>query len=360
MIINTEPVQARLAGIQVLRGIAVLMVVFHHYAGTALERGFALPGLERVAIGNAGVDLFFVISGFIMEYMAGARPPQRGDRRRFLLRRMVRILPLYWLLTALAFGAALLLPGVVNSPVTGSLFLWSMLLLPDPASPAVYVIPMAWTLTYELYFYLLFALLLGCRPGLRLILLLLCFVPALLVEDAWTAGRPLLGMMLNPILFEFAAGVWLAQLARHAKPLNDAMRAALPAVAGAILLAQLNMNITESLSRLFGWGMPAVLLVAGVVLHRQGNHGGAMHGLERIGDLSYSLYLSHFFAIALFAKFHSRFGLHSLIPAWLSGLALFLTCLLIAQLCYRLIEKPARDSLSLSFRPLGRQHIRKG
>ena len=74
----------QLIGVQILRGIAALLVVFHHYIGTSVERGFAIGGLERAAIGNAGVDIFFVISGFIMEYAISARAyrPGAGLRRR--------------------------------------------------------------------------------------------------------------------------------------------------------------------------------------------------------------------------------------------------------------------------------------
>jgi exopolysaccharide production protein ExoZ len=78
-----------------MRGIAALLVVFHHYIGAAVEKGFAIAGLEGVAIGNVGVDIFFIISGFIMEYVCGARSYAPGDRRAFMINRMQRILPLY-------------------------------------------------------------------------------------------------------------------------------------------------------------------------------------------------------------------------------------------------------------------------
>src|SRR4051794_11659255 len=98
--------RSQLVGLQALRGLAALLVVFVHYNGTAISRGFNFPALSHVVIGNIGVDIFFVISGFIMELITGGRFFVAGDRKRFLVRRAVRVLPLYWVLTSAVFLAS--------------------------------------------------------------------------------------------------------------------------------------------------------------------------------------------------------------------------------------------------------------
>ena len=344
--------RASLFGIQVLRGIAALMVVFHHYVGTAVERGFAINGLEQAAIGNAGVDMFFVISGFIMEYTLGSRRFRPGDRAIFLMRRMTRILPLYWVLTLTAFLIFTLLPSIVNSSTTVHQLMYSLVLLPDQ-SVGSYVLPMAWTLTFEFFFYLLFAVMLSLRPRTRLLLLALCFAPSLLVEPTFTDGRPLLGTLLNPILFEFLAGVWLAQLVGSGKSLGWLAGLGMVLSAIAILILEMDINITESLKRLVMWGGPAFLLVGGVVLTRPASENWRPGALARfggwVGDMSYSLYLSHYFAVAIFAKMYFHYLFNFGVPAWLVGLGLLVFCLLVAHLCYICVERPARIVLNAWF-----------
>ena len=343
---------ASLIGIQVLRGVAALMVVFHHYVGTAVERGFAIVGLEHAAVGNAGVDIFFVISGFIMEYTVGARVFQSGERGKFLSRRMARILPLYWVLTLTAFGIATYLPFIVNSTTSARQLMYSLVLLPDGAVGS-YVLPLAWTLTFEMYFYLLFAAMLALSAWWRMFGLALVFAPALLVPESVSGQNVITGTLLNPILFEFLAGVLLARLLISGREIHRYACMALVLIGALALLVQLNNNLTDSLLRLMLWGLPAILIVAGVVLAPK-SRARSMPGLALrvgawVGDRSYSLYLSHFFAISIFSKIYFHYLINLSVPAWLSGLGLFLTCIAAAHICYVLIEQPTRIALNAYF-----------
>ena len=353
-----SPAGTTLIGIQVLRGLAALMVVFHHYVGTSVERGFAISGLERAAIGNAGVDIFFVISGFILEYTLGSRAVHAGDRSKFLLRRMARVLPLYWALTLVAYVIATFFPFIVNSTTTTRQLIYSMALLPDGAVGS-YVLPLAWTLTFEFYFYLLFAAMMGLKPLHRLLGLAILFAPGLLVPEAAYAQNVVLGILLNPILFEFLAGVFLAQLIAGGVTVNRYSGAALVLAGSAMLLMGLNINVTESLHRLLVWGGPALLIVGGVVLARTpktvGKPSLALRFGAWIGDRSYSLYLSHFFAISIFSKIYYHYLINHAVPPWLSGLGLFAVCILAAHVCYVLIERPARIRLASYFSRRKRQ-----
>jgi exopolysaccharide production protein ExoZ len=341
-----------LMGVQVLRGIAALMIVFHHYVGTSVERGFAISGLERAAVGNAGVDIFFIISGFIMEYTVGSRVFQSGDRGRFVARRLARILPLYWVLTLTAYLIATFLPFVVNSSTTTKQLMFSMVLLPDGAVGS-YVLPLAWTLTYELYFYLLFAALLALKPLQRLLGLALIFSPSLFIPESVSAQNPIVGIILNPLVFEFFLGVLLAQIVMSGKAINHFASIALIIIGALMLVLELNNNVTDPMLRLFLWGVPALFIVAGVVLVQRPRQRVKPNLAVRIGawlgDRSYSLYLSHFFAISIFAKIYFHYLINLSVPPWLSGLGLFLVSIVVAHVCYILIEKPARIALNAYF-----------
>jgi peptidoglycan/LPS O-acetylase OafA/YrhL len=344
--------QERLVGLQVLRGIAVLLVIFHHYVGTSVERGFAIDGLAHAAIGNAGADMFFIVSGFIMEYTHGGLRYMPGDRGRFLLCRAIRILPMYWVLTLTAYLIATQLPALVNSTTSIRQLAFSMVLLPD-VSAGAYVLPMAWTLSFEMVFYLLFALLLPLRSATRLVLFALVFAPAVFVPDAVSEGRPALGILLNPILFEFTAGVALAMFVAHGKSLGLLVRCGLVGLACGLLLLELNLNLTDSMQRLLYWGGPSLLLVAGFVLAPRSLHAVQPGALVRcgqwLGDISYSLYLSHFFTIGLFSKIYMHYLINLRLPPVLSGLALFAACIAIGQLCYLALEAPSRSLLNQYF-----------
>lgn len=137
----------RLAGIQALRFGAALMVVGAHL----------IPGFEN--IGRHGVDVFFVISGFIMVYTSEALFGQVGAPRRFLLNRLTRIVPLYWLMT--------LLTASIQHP-TAAHTAMSLLFVPVDGLP---VLSVGWSLNIEMFFYLAFsmALLVARRIAVQLV-----------------------------------------------------------------------------------------------------------------------------------------------------------------------------------------------
>jgi len=177
----------RLDSIQVLRAVAAIGVVFTH-AITRLSTSF--PGASehalftglggQLTVGDAGVDLFFVISGFIMLHVHRNDFGRPGAPLRFMLRRILRIVPIYWLLTTLALVFLIFAPQLFTTHYRGIYLPWivgSYLFLPiaPPDWNATPVVGVGWTLNYEMFFYAVFAgaLLLPRRLGLQLIFV--CF-----------------------------------------------------------------------------------------------------------------------------------------------------------------------------------------
>lgn len=325
-------------GLQAMRGLAAAMVVFVHYSGTALAKGFAPPGWTQTTLANAGVDVFFVISGFIMEFLIATRPAGHTQPGDFLVRRAIRLLPLSWAMTGLAVLAH---QFVGNGPVlnvTPARIVQSLLLMPDP------IVPMAWSLTYEVYFYLLFALLLRLTPVRRFAALAAWFV----VSVAWGAWlqpkAALLHVVTDPILFEFLGGVGLALLWRRGlrwpTPLAIAVFAA-----GAVALYVGELVATQA-TRAVAWGVPAWSMVAAVVLARRRGLPLWLRPGAALGDVSYSLYLSHFFVVAVFQRAVTRSALLLSASPWLLAAIFAAAAVLMAAACYRWIEQPTRRLLT--------------
>lgn len=335
--------------IQVLRGVAAALVVGHHYLAAQAERGAAVG--ERLShAGGAGADVFFVISGFIMTItQSGAAGP--SSARTFLLRRLVRIAPLYWVLTAAAFGLASMASGMVNAKFSTEKFIMSMLFLPysegaidmNAQAYLAYVLPIAWTLTFEWMFYLVFALALalGLRPVMRLGVIAGCFAASVIAGIVFSPPSPLLQMLSSPLLFEFLLGCTVAALYLHKVRFRN-WQAMLLALAGLTVL--LYTAHDSAAARVLIWGSAAFALVAAAALSDGARAAppATIRPLARLGDISYSLYLSHFFTLALFVRLQQH------VPALgdgfgvLSVAVFFLLAWNVAALCYRFIEEPAK------------------
>lgn len=282
--------------IQALRAIAALLVVVYHFFDVWSERvDPAAPGVGWDN-GAAGVDIFFVISGFVMVVSSRRLVGRSGAALTFLWHRIVRIVPLYWLVTTAKIAAVVLLPALVTRTSLDFGFVAnSYLFLPvvDSAGHFRPVIPVGWTLTYEFLFYLFFAAALAMRvdvlrvvvPGLGLVAAL-----ALARTDSW----PVWTILFNTIVIEFVFGVALAKWTLQGSRLPPSIAAVL--VLGgfaAILVLPLG---SENL-RVLTWGIPAFAIVAGAVSLEPLVVHLVPRWLLALGDASYSIYLSHGFML---------------------------------------------------------------
>jgi exopolysaccharide production protein ExoZ len=190
--VERDSLPANFLTVQALRAVAALLVVLLHAFETWGERVDPAAPEVNWENGAAGVDIFFIISGFVM-VISSRRLADRPDAWLIFLRhRVVRIVPLYWLLTTVKIFAVVVLGRVVLRTVLDFNFVaGSYLFLPvtDSAGHFRPVLPVGWTLTYEFLFYLLFAAALAMRvdflriviPGLGLIAM-----AALFRTEAWS------------------------------------------------------------------------------------------------------------------------------------------------------------------------------
>jgi exopolysaccharide production protein ExoZ len=278
-----------LVSIQYLRAFAAAAVLLFH----ACQRAEANFG-----VGAAGVDLFFVVSGFIMWVVSDARPLGPGA---FALRRIERIVPLYWAVTLGVAGLAVAVPGLFPKiEPTAAHVLGSLFFAPHrDATGEIYplIVP-GWSLNYEMFFYAIFAVGLALSARLRLpfltAALLACVLAGRLIPSqsaAWLTYT-------SPLLLEFLAGVLLGYAYTHHVRLPASLCLLLLAggLAGYGLTPALSLEIGDW--RVVQWGAPALAIVAGAVFLERAGKVPYLRLPHFFGDASYSTYLVHGFAVS--------------------------------------------------------------
>jgi peptidoglycan/LPS O-acetylase OafA/YrhL len=290
-----------LEGIQALRAIAALIVVLHHALEESMAAAVPFSPDWFTTFGAAGVDIFFVISGFIMLYVSFPDGRAAASPASFLIKRITRIYPFYWFCVALVLG--LWTAGFYRSlPVDTETLIRSMLLFPGEHL----VIGVAWTLVYEMYFYLVFAATLVFRKplvsllGTSATILILSGIGHLAPDPAVRA------FLTNPIALEFCFGLILAYVHQRWSGSYSAVRLLwIPGFAMLMLSAWLVPHIdTNGLPggpRVLAWGIPAVLITLSFLSVKPSST-PFRQIMVLLGDASYAIYLSHPFVMIAYAK----------------------------------------------------------
>ncbi|WJF91853.1 acyltransferase [Paraburkholderia bonniea] len=337
------------SSIQALRAIAALLVLaFHQYAVEGKYFGaHAIPHVLGL-FGTCGVDLFFVISGFVMTRVTRGRFASREQSKVFLLHRFLRVYPIYWFYSLIVLAVMLVMPQWVNA-TTGhqANLLSSFLLLPSSTLP---LLLQGWTLTYEMFFYLVFAGLVAFIAERFLPVALLIW--AILTGGlAFWLGRaqltnPFLEVVSNPLVLEFIGGCFCALLCPAVK---GARSIAVLVIGLAALLAAFVIGEHAGLSAVVQWralyfGVPACLLVLGATSWEMNTGRTAPRFLRLLGDASYSLYLSHVLVISAVGRLYAHLAPAAL-PAAFGTLLCLCAAIASGYLGYRLIEQPLNSKI---------------
>lgn len=276
-----------LNSIQVLRALAAWLVVFHHCMQLVFDFQYSnMFEWFLIKRGMAGVDLFFVISGFIMVYITAE---SRESPFLFLSKRIIRIAPNYWFYTIVMALLLLALPELLTiTKLTTASFFQSLFFWPhmNPSGEGqLPLLTVGWSLNYEMYFYFIFAMTLIFAKSLRTPILILTLI---LITEFWPWRWSLEGFLHNHIIYEFLFGAVLAGLLRS-------NRLSKPNIYISVFVIILGLSLliipSQPMYRPYYWGMSSGLILYGAL------------GLERIlsslrllvamGNLSYSTYLCH-------------------------------------------------------------------
>lgn len=353
MTIETLPARAHapLLSLQCLRAVAALLVMVHHVAfdgdTIAARTGAASFDFDRFFDFAFGIHLFFVISGFIMLRTARGFGSLRGATI-FLTRRVLRVVPLYWLLTSLVLVGTAITPHLLNTPPGGlAVVIGSYLFVPVMRGTGELrpVLGQGWTLNYEMFFYALFTLAMLMPRRVAVPALAVTLVGLVALGRAVTPPFAAVAVWTDSLLLEFLFGIGIALLAERGATASAGMAAVLTGLGclAAVMLGPI-MPRFDGIAPWAREGLPAALIVAGCVLGPAWHSGRAVVALALVGDASYSLYLSHPFAIRL---------LRSAWLAWAPAVAppaayLAVACtaaIALGLLLHRWVERPMTEWL---------------
>ena len=327
-------------GVQSLRAVAALMVVIIHC--TIMMRERMDTDVFQFSWGAAGVDIFFVISGFIM-VITTARSKSGYSAKEFIKRRLLRIVPLYWVVTLFKILLLLIIPTVaLNSTLTWWHTIASFLFIPAWNSQHLnypIVVP-GWTLSFEMFFYFWFALALKFKKSPSYWLTPL-FAGLSII---WLLGEPFesaISTIFNPRLIEFCLGMWTAKAAM-ANKLIPARFAHICSLISFIFLCTGDLwwgKVDEAVNFIF-YGIPAVILLLSVVSLEQNRSIWHNKFLQKLGDASYAIYLFHPFIIISIAIVAKQLALDNESSFVFVILGSLITSAIAGMLLYRYIEKP--------------------
>ena len=318
--------------IQYMRAIAAVMVVINHAAWKGEQ--LSTNPLGWFNIGGVGVDLFFIISGYIMCHTVYLK---KINFRSFLNARIKRIIPLYWVLTTMALTIFVIFPEKVNSSGGIINIIQSYTLFPVPIEEK-YLIQNGWTLSYEFFFYFLFAFCLGLTTKYKFILPTTIIIILVSSGHFITSDHYLLGFITNPLLLEFSFGIMVFYLFRE-QHISSTFGFSL-IVLSVLLIAFVNIY-APPYSRIINWGIPAVLFFVGMMTfesffkRKKANKISIL--FKMIGDSSYSLYLFHPFSLVVCSLLFTKIGLHNF--GYLFVISLIVSSIISGYLCYLLLEK---------------------
>ena len=344
--ISTPHARAEIIGIQYLRGIAAMMVVAFHLVSQFRRMGYDGPWLGGL---SSGVDIFFVISGFIMVVTTANKSISPIE---FWTKRIVRIVPLYWLVTAFMTAVLFIAPRALQ---TGSYDGWHLLssylfipaIHPVQHSMEPLVTP-GWTLNYEMFFYLIFGLFLLAPARVRFIGT--AGTIGLLVILGAIFGLPrhsMAGFYTYPIMLEFVLGMALGEIAKRGDLYSHVpVAVGWVLLVGGLLFLILPPPIFEYLPRPFTRGPFAAAVVAGTLTLEAHRKVGEAWLLREVGNASYSIYITQIVLTSALSQVWRLIGLHHL-PFGFVAFAVvdLILCAIGGWLCYRLVELPLTHML---------------
>jgi exopolysaccharide production protein ExoZ len=337
----------KLNSLQYLRAIAATAVVFTHASVSLVPRDVSRLRFDQ---GAYGVDLFFVISGFVMYYTTAGKPTTPGH---FLLRRCIRIVPLYFLLTTFGFALAVFARKSVNLfSAAPADYVRSIFFIPyfnrlfNDIRPEI---SQGWTLNYEMFFYLVFACCLWVKEQYRVWACITVFV-VLAVMGICTSPAGVYGKTYtNPIMLEFVFGVVAGYflVRRESKyPFFVLVTLILTALCAVYAV------VFRETHRVLVAGVPSLALVSGTLLLERRGRIPNWPFLVLLGDASYSLYLVHTFVLATL----KRIFVCLCDPTLVSSQFAFIVCGAIVAIpvgivLYKRVEKPMTKWVQIRFEP---------
>lgn len=343
--------KAKLHGVQVLRAVAAYAVVAFHIMEFVRQYDLGVP---RFATGRGGVDLFFVISGFVMVHVTA------DDERpvAFWSKRVARIVPLYWAATIGAVVFSLTVPWAFPSAdVSVESIAASLLFIPheDMGGHLQPILFVGWTLNLEVMFYLLFGASLALPSAMRLPVLCLSLGTGVLAAHFLAEGP--IAFYGNFIVLEFVVGCLLGAILKRGfwRRVPRPVIVSLPIGLGLAGFVAAAFTTSAEPNRLIIYGVPASLLVFGVAARDIVGPNTRLPFFERLGNASYSAYLIHPFLVVVWGASATRLFGGSWAGALCMAAGTLVTTMAVSQVSFTVFEQRASKAVRLFLDRLTKQ-----
>jgi exopolysaccharide production protein ExoZ len=357
-----------LSSLQVLRGFAASIVVFHHAARAfsanwpvdAVPPSFRIFSSDRiVGAGAIGVDLFFLISGFIMVFVSPPYVNREKPVRDFIVRRAIRVYPMYAIATAVVIAIAFIrfyrhssidtLPPISLTRIIGA---FAFVPTFDENGNVQPVLGVGWTLFYEMFFYVCFATVVAVfrRRIVGPLAIIFCSANAI----AWTFGGhdAISKFFGNTIVFEFLFGCAVGSMFQR-QAISAAYAWPLLFIGLGVMVAGSAFAFPES-TRFIFWGIPSMILLLSC-LKLELTHIKYPRILLLLGDASYSVYLFHVIIIYESRDIARKIIDFSKLPGDIVVPAFAILAIVSGTIVYRLVEAPLNSFLLRLYRTQQRQ-----
>jgi len=329
--------------LQVYRGIGALLVVMFHVNQMSTERLNQVTFFNLFQAGWSGVDYFFVLSGFIMVYVHRSAIGKKDQLKSFLVKRCVRIYPIYWIITLIVLCFFLVIPGFANAQdLSFGKIILSLLLIPQNDKP---ILDVGWTLVYEIYFYVLFSIAIWFKPK-QSVPILLAWLLITLLHFSKVIQFPdtffLLNLVFGNMNLEFVLGGLAAYIViKYNKKITN-YRWILFGIAnlGYLMLAILVAWGNIEFDRIKTFAVLAALLIVAASSIDLKDSPRIPALFIFLGDASYSIFLIHSPVISASTKIVQKANLGKYFDGFFAPALVALFAVVVGCIFYSLIEKP--------------------
>jgi exopolysaccharide production protein ExoZ len=349
-----NPVGGTIRSLQHLRVLAASMIVLYH---TEMQIMRLTDGQHTYSIsfGAAGTDLFFAIGGFILVYTSYNRKDTFGA---FLYRRIMRIAPLYWLFTFLMLIVFLVAPGHLQTTKLESWhFLLSLAFFPYP-HPVLgidrpFLFP-GWVLNHFVFFYLLFGALLFLPTGRRILVASAVLCTLMMLKFMFAGESNLLDFYGATVALDFVLGMIVAWLFLE-RQVSPVMIVAVFLTGASIFAIGVVEGVSDGSERALYWGVAGASLLFVCVFSEKQWGWPNWRFLSALGDASYSVFVSHLFALALVTSVMRALRIFPMLGVWGARIVFLGASWMLGVVVYTAIERPLmrRIGRERSARPTG-------
>lgn len=321
--------------------VPILVMLYHISVNMNGYFDYNFLGLSSLS-STGGVHFFFALSGFMLFYVYKEKFGVKGQIKKYLLNRFIRIYPSYWILTFIAGIILLFFPFLgLGNEINYEAVVFSILLIPHPDG-IVPILDVAWSLIYTVYFYIIFSFLfLSSRTISAIVLSIWLFITLGFVTNTFWSYDSLPYYFFYEYNLIFSVGVLCAYLFNKIK-LNFPLSAMIAGI-GFIAFPFLWINEVHQFINLryeLSLGLASAFVIFGLASIDLQKDIKLPKFLNYLGNASLSIYLAHNLPLNAFSHLFYKFGIFEVIGGVATSIILLILITCVGCLVYSYIEKP--------------------